>query len=354
MRFCAVSALVLLGATVAFAAEKPEKPESDFILQNTLPPSGYFELVFVHRAMGTEFQLIIWGDRAKNKESDLDAVAEEVFKGIDNLESRISEWEQGTQIYLVNKRAAERPVTVAPDVMDMLLTAQRFYRESNGAFDMTVGPLVELWRNALKEKRIPSAEEIASAKELVGFDKVMLDPENRSVRFAKPGMRLTTGGIGKGMAIDKARQTLEFYGITRAIFHGGTSSILALGAPPGEAGWKVVMENPYNSAGALAEVTLCNETMSCSGHVMYMTEIDGKKYGHILNPATGMPVQGMLITVAIGPSGTETDALTKVFFVNGERAAEEYCSRHPEVRAIVVPDTGTEDLVLKRFNFGVK
>jgi thiamine biosynthesis lipoprotein len=217
---------------------------------------------------------------------------------------------------------------------------------------MTVGPLVELWRNSLKEKRLPTGQEIASAKELVGFDKVTLDPENRSVRFAKPGMRLTTGGIGKGMAVDKARKTLEFYGITRAIFHGGTSSILAIGTPPGEDGWKVLVQNPYNSEGAIAEVTLRDETMSCSGHVVDTTEIDGKKYGHILNPATGMPVQGMLITMAIGPSGTDTDALTKVFFVNGERAAEEYCSRHPEVRAIVVPDTGTKEPVPKRFNFG--
>ncbi|MFA6242212.1 MAG: FAD:protein FMN transferase, partial [Candidatus Hydrogenedentales bacterium] len=128
-----LASLAVFGCVLALAAEPPK---SDFILPNAIPPNGYFEVAYPHPAMGTEFQLIIWGDRAKNKESDLDAVADEVFKVIDSLESRISEWRQGTQIYLVNKRAAETPISVAPDVMEMLLTAQRIYRESGGAFDM--------------------------------------------------------------------------------------------------------------------------------------------------------------------------------------------------------------------------
>ncbi|MCL4694827.1 MAG: FAD:protein FMN transferase [Candidatus Hydrogenedentes bacterium] len=314
-------------------------------------PEGYFQESYVHSAMATYFEIVVYGDREKDSPDQFARAAEEAFKTIDSLEARMSSWVRSSQTSRVNREAAERPIRVAPDVFAMYEASRKLYEETNGAFDVTVGPLIDLWRTCREEKRLPTESELAAARGVTGFDKVTLDAEERTVSFAKPGLRMNFGGIGKGFALDRAAEVLRGYGIRMAILHGGSSTILAMGAPPDKPGWTVRVSHPVNEEEDIATFTLCNESLSTSGHLIDVVEIDGKEYGHIINPATGMPVQGIAMTMAIAPTGTETDGLSTAFFVMGLEGTERYCRDHPGVRAVLIPDSETGKFELIRIGF---
>ena len=314
-------------------------------------PPGFFQESYTHNAMATQFEIVMYGERDKMTTSHLDRVAEEAFTVIDSQEARISTWRQSSQTSRVNREAADRPIRVAPDIFGVIQDSQRFYRETGGAFDITVGPLVELWRGCKKAKRLPSAAELDAAKALTGFDKVTLDPAADTVFFTKKGMRMDFGGIGKGVALDEVARVLRGYGVQMALLSGGASSILAMGAPPGQDGWNVRVQHPLKPDTDIATVLLRDEAYSSSGHIQDMVEIEGKMYGHIVDPATGMLVQGMAIAIAIAPTGAETEALSKAFFIKGEEGTRRYCREHPGVRAILVPRPDSGELAPIRIGF---
>src|SRR5690606_38752059 len=166
--------------------------------------------------------------REKDSSDQFARAAAEAFEAIDSLEARVSSWVRSSQTSRVNREAAERPIRVAPDVFTMYEASRKLYEDTNGAFDVTVGPLIDLWRTCREEKRLPTESELADARGVIGFDKVTLDADARTVSFAKPGVRMNFGGIGKGFALDQAAEVLRGYGIQMAILHGGSSTILAM------------------------------------------------------------------------------------------------------------------------------
>lgn len=332
---------ILAGSPVmAFPAEsEAAAPSPTHAVEDQLP-EGYFQESYVHNAMATYFEIVVFGERSKDSIDQFARAAEEAFQTIDSLEARASSWRRDSQTSRVNREAADRAVRVAPDVFAMLQASQALYRDTGGAFDVTVGPLVQLWRACREKKVLPGEAEFNAARGTVGFDKVTLDADERTVRFAKPGMSLDFGGIGKGFALDRAAEVLRGYGVRLAVLHGGASSILAMGAPPDKPGWTVRVSHPVKEEEDIATFALCDESLSLSGHLTDVVEIDGKRYGHILNPATGVPVQGILMTMAVAPTGTETDGLSTAFFVMGLEGTKRYCQEHPGVRAVLVADSG--------------
>jgi thiamine biosynthesis lipoprotein len=171
----------------------------------------------------------------------------------------------------------------------------------------------------------------------VRMDKVVVDRAARTVSFRKEGMLLDFGGIGKGWALDRAAEMLRQNQVTAAVLSAGTSSVVAIGAPPNEPGWKVRIRDPYNKDGYLDEVVLRDESLSTSGSYEKFFDLNGKKYCHIFDPHTGRPVEGMLSATAIAAIGVETDALSTAFFVMGEEKTRQYCRKHSGTRAILVP-----------------
>jgi len=334
------AAAILAGFPVGARAAEPGPADvsRNHAVTDVLP-EGYFQESYVHNAMATYFEIVVYGDRTKDSADQFSRAAEEAFKAVDSLESRASSWIRSSQVSRVNREAAERPIRVAPDVFRMIEASQTLYRDTGGAFDVTVGPLIDLWRTCREEKRLPTGPELSAARGVIGFDKVTLDAEARTVSFAKPGLRMNFGGIGKGFALDQAAEVLRSYGVRMAILHGGASTIVAMGAPPDKPGWTVRVSHPVREDEDLATFVLHDESLSTSGHLIDVVEIDGKKYGHILNPATGMPVEGIVMTMAVAPTGTETDGLSTAFFVMGLEGTERYCRDHPSVRAILVPDS---------------
>jgi thiamine biosynthesis lipoprotein len=306
-----------------------------------------------HNAMGTFFEFTLYARPGEKSTDEIGRIAKEAFDAVDDLENRISNWIPDSQISFVNNHAAEKPTFVAPDVLQLISFSKRMYEASGGAFDVTVGPLIALWGFYKGQGHLPEETELKEALSKVGMDKVHCDPLTNTVFFDKPGMRLDFGGIGKGMALDVAVRILRENGVTAAILHGGSSSVYALGAPPGETGWTVRIRNPYNGAEWVDEVKLSNKSLSTSGSYEKFFEIGGHKYCHIFDPRTGKPVEGMLSATSIAPTGIESDALSTAFFVMGQEKTEAYCREHPGIRAIFVPVPANGEPKPVRVNFSV-
>ncbi|MCP4644696.1 MAG: FAD:protein FMN transferase [bacterium] len=306
---------------------------------------------FMHRAMGTQFEFTLYAREGDTSTGDLAAIAEQAFAAVDALEGRISRYQPTSQLTYLNNHAAEKAVRVAPDIRDLLVFVKKMYEETDGAFDPTVGPLIKLWGFYKGEGRLPTQDELDKALASVGMDKVAINADERTAEFLVDGMMLDFGGIGKGLALDKAAQVLRNYGVTRGILHVGTSTVLAIGAPPGESGWTVRIRDPYNNERYIDEVILKDESLSTSGSYEKFFELDGKEYCHIFDPRTGNPVQGTLSVTAIAKDGTTSDALSTSFFVMGEDKARDYCQQHPEVRAVFVPIPVDSEPEARRIEF---
>jgi len=309
-----------------------------------------------HRAMGAEFDFVLVGDSPQATSEQLTYAGEAAFEAIDRLERRISNWIEESPVSVMNRRASEGPVVVDPDLFGLMETSRRFYDDTDGVFDVTVGPLLALWGFYQKEGVLPTPEQLAAARESVGMDRVELDPATRSVRFTRPGMRVDFGGIGKGLALDRAAEILRQNGVSRARLHSSTSTIVVMGTPPASKTWGVEItwpfEDPEKKHPPVTEVEIApGESLSTSGASERYVEIDGKRYAHIFDPRTGRPVDTNIRSAsAVAPTGTESDALSTAFFILGEDGARAYCAKHPAVRALLVVEReGRLDIV--RINF---
>jgi thiamine biosynthesis lipoprotein len=187
--------------------------------------------------------------------------------------------------------------------------------------------------------RIPSPEGLAAARRAVGFRHVRLDAARRTVRFDDPGVELDLGGVGKGYAVDLAVARLRaFRVVPAALVHGGASSVYALGAPPGEAAWRLPLRSPDGSALDCGEVALRDRSISGSSPAENTFVLDGRRYASILDPRTGLPARGIGASWALAPTATETDVLSTTFFIFSPDETRAYCEANPEVGAIVLPD----------------
>lgn len=304
-----------------------------------------------HNAMGTTFNITLVGTPGKDTPSSLARIANEAFAEIDALESRISSWRTDSQTSQINRYAFDKPVRVTPTVVSFLLNAQRLYRETDGAFDCTVGPLIALWRAARSTETLPTQAEIDAARSRTGFDKVTIDPKNGSVRFSMSGIQLNFGAIGKGHALDVAAEVLKLYGVKIALLDGGTSTYLVTGTPPGQPGWTVRVRQPYNDSEALTTVVLSEGAFSTSTNADSKLVVDGGEYGHILDPRTGWPARRKYLAMSMAASAADADALSTAFYVMDVEEVRAYCNKHPDVRAIVVAERDSGEPEEVRINF---
>jgi thiamine biosynthesis lipoprotein len=168
----------------------------------------------------------------------------------------------------------------------------------------------------------------------VGYRHVKLDASARTIRFDTPGVEIDLGAIAKGYAVDRAVEILRDNGIRQGLVSIGTSSLYALGSPPGEHGWKISVRNPLDTSKAACVLRLQNLSLAVSGDYEKFFKLGGKVYAHIMDPHTGMPVENMLSTAVVSPSATDSDALSTSFFVEGPGAARHYLDTHPGLTAV--------------------
>src|SRR5579863_8237042 len=248
-------------------------------------------------SMGSAYSLVLYGeDRAK-----LEAASEDAFEEVRRLDRMLSNYRPESEWSLVNRDAASRPVKVSAELFQLLSACVDYSRQSEGAFDISVGPLMKVWGFYKGTGHLPKRDEVIEALEKVGYRNILLDASTKTVRFGKAGVELDPGGIGKGYAVDRMVDVLRRDGIATALVSASGSSIYALGAPPGEAGWKVRIRDPKDEAKTVTEVTLKNESMSTSGNYEKFFWAEGRIYSHIMDPRTGFPSEGMLSASVIAP-----------------------------------------------------
>jgi FAD:protein FMN transferase len=281
-------------------------------------------------SMACLYAIEAYGPDAEN----LARIVDEALDEVDRVDRLMSHYKAASDVSRVNREAARHPVTVDAELFDFIAEAMRYNRDSAGAFDITVGPLMKAWGFFRGDGRVPSEEEIASARRHVGSAHVTLDPAARTIAFDAPGVEIDLGGIAKGYAVDRVVGLFRRRGVAAALISAGGSTIYGLGAPPGRAGWDVEIQDPIESGKTALTVQLKNRALSVSGRSEKSFEAGGVAYSHIMDPRTGRPVQGMLSVAVLAPTGTAGDALDNAFFVLGPDSSRAYLGRLPETEVM--------------------
>jgi thiamine biosynthesis lipoprotein len=264
----------------------------------------------------------------------LPAIVGEALDEIDRVDRLMSHYRRDSPLSRLNREAADGPVAVEPELLDFLAECLRWSRESDGAFDVTVGPLMKAWGFFRDEGRVPGEEELTRTLEVVGYRHVVLDREAGTVRFDRPGVELDLGGIGKGYAVDRVVELLRRRGVASALVNLGGSSVYGLGAPPGRKTWEVGIQDPTDPAKTALTVRLRDRALSVSGGYERFFERDGITYAHIMDPRTGRPVQGVLSVAVLTDTATAGDALDDIAFVQGVDRAAVFLKRLPATETL--------------------
>jgi thiamine biosynthesis lipoprotein len=269
-------------------------------------------------AMGSTFTVILYGEDENQMRSASEEAADEARR-LDHLLSNYlpaSEWSE------INREASNRPVKISPEDFDLIDACLRYSRESEGAFDITVGPLMKVWGFYKGSGHLPHRAEIMGVLERVGYSHILLDRATQTIRFDRPGVELDPGGIGKGYAVDRMVEVLKKDGIHTALVGGSASSIYALGAPPSDArGWKISIKDPKDRNKTIQDLYLKNESMSTSGNYEKFFYAEGRMWSHIMDPRTGYPAQGVLSVSVVAPRTIDSEVWTKPYYVNGRQWA---------------------------------
>lgn len=260
------------------------------------------------------------------------------FAEIARLEKILSHYLGDSELTTVNREAAESPVAVGPELFEVLDRSLRWSEKSGGAFDVTVGPLMKAWGFFDHKPRVPTDAELEALKPRIGRRLVQLDPARRAVTLASKGAEIDLGAIGKGYAVDHAIEVLRKSGVTSAVvdFSG---NMFALGAPPGEEAWPVAVADPRDTSKAIAVVGLKDRAISTSGNYEKCFESGGKRYGHIMDPRTLRPVEGVAAVTIVAPNATDADALSTTAFVLGRDRGIPFLTAEPGVEGLLVEDT---------------
>jgi thiamine biosynthesis lipoprotein len=263
--------------------------------------------------MGSTYSIAVYGEDQAVLENAVGLAFDEARR----LDEMLSNYKPGSEWSQVNRLAAEHPVKTTPELFDLLSACVAYSRASDGAFDITVGPLMRVWGFYKGTGHMPRKTEIENARAITGWRTMELDSISRTVRFRKKGIEMDPGGIGKGYAVDRMVDVLRRNGIHTGLVSASGSSIFAMGAPPGEDGWHIEIKDPRDRSKSVEEVVLKDESMSTSGSYEKFFQADGRIYSHIMDPRTGYPAKGMLSVSVITPLTIDSEAWTKPYFING-------------------------------------
>lgn len=250
---------------------------------------------------------------------------------IHHFESVMTVYRDEGQLAIVNRDAASGPVEIDPLLTRVIERALRLTEQTGGAFDVTSGPLIRLWRECREAGRLPTSEEIEATKAMTGVAQIALDTEANTVEFLNDGVELNLGAIGKGYALDCAAEFLKEQGVTDFLIHGGASSVLAAGVHRGR-GWPVGVKNPLLNEESMVTIVLgdledaAGLALGTSGGNVQYFRLNGRRYGHILDPRTGWPADGLMSASVVANDATTADALSTAAFIAGQDAVRTWCA----------------------------
>lgn len=294
--------------------------------------------------MGTYASMTFWLDEAEAREA-----AEATMTVFREVNDRFSVWTPDSELSKLNASAYEAPFACSAEMWDFLIVSREAYELSEGAFDISAGPLMKLWGFHRKRDSVPSQDEIEAVLQKVGLDKVIFDKENRTVRFTVEGMELDSGGIAKGMAVDQAADRLVAMGVTSGLIDLG-GNIYCLGEPPpGRETYTIGVRNPRQTAEPIGAVPMLGQAIATSGDYERYVMLDGKRFSHIMDPRTGYPVEGMASVTVIAPRGVVTDYLSTAIFVNRGTTLEAVHAAHPDAQILLVTADQEGTLSAKKY-----
>lgn len=296
-------------------------------------PSRGPTLMLRTTAMATDFDVILNPDGPERQI----AAASEALDEVQRLESQLTVYRDDSELSALNRTAHEGPVTVESKLYELLRRGDEIHRLTGGAFDHTSGTVIQLWQQCRREGRVPNTDEITLALSRSGVRHVLFDDDQQTITFDRPGVAFNLGAIGKGYAVDRAGEILNRAGVADWLMHGGKSSVLAHGKHAGHDGWPIGLQNPLLPDRPYLTLLLKDAALSTSGTAVQWFRHEGKRYGHILDPRTGWPVETMLSVSVIAPDAALSDALATAFFVLGVEKALECCDNFSEVGVILFP-----------------
>jgi thiamine biosynthesis lipoprotein len=257
---------------------------------------------------------------------------------VQELENQLSIFREHTEVSAINRTAAAGPVSVEPRLFDLIVLCRRLHDETGRTFDITSGPLSRAWGFLRREGRLPSEEEVTAALELVGFDHLELDEDQRTIRFRRPGVEINFNSVGKGYALDRVAVLMAERGVGDFLCHGGRSSVLARGSQreSRQRGWGVAIPHPLEPGEEVGQIVLRDEALGTSGAGTHFFVHEGRRFGHLIDPRTGWPSEGVFTATAVAPTAAEADALATAFYILGPGGTAEYCAAHREVGAVLV------------------
>ncbi|MBN1509589.1 MAG: FAD:protein FMN transferase [Sedimentisphaerales bacterium] len=302
-------------------ANEPKEPQGSLVTADWAAVRNIHR--FPHRAMATTFEIIIqYEDKLYAQQA-----AKAAFDDLDRIEGQLSRYIENSDIARVNNLPAGHPLPLDLDTFACLDVSAEIWAETKGAFDVTAGFLVDCWRDEDKKPRTPTPQELQSARERTGMHLLLFDEATHAVALTRSPVRVDLGGVGKGYGVDRMAEMLREWSIERALIHGGFSSVLALDAPEGSAGWPVTLSHPDNRDRSLARLQLARIAVSGSGL---------EKGSHIIDPRNGRPVEGKVAAWSIATDAARADCLSTAFMVMSPEEITAYCADYPGIRSLII------------------
>ncbi len=269
--------------------------------------------------MGTLFRITLYAPDVEVAHAAFDAA----FARVRQLDEILSDYKPDSELM----RLSTKPTRVSKELFRVLEASQELANQTDGAFDITIGPVIELWRAARRDKVLPTEKAIDKARQRTGYKTLILDSADQTASFAQPGMQLDVGGIAKGYAADEALKLLRGRGLPNALI--AASGDLAIGAKP-----SVVGVEP--AAGFRRRLTLANAAVSTSGDTEQFLEINGKRYSHIVAPKTGQGLTTRIGVTIIAADGITADSLATAISVMGPDPGARFVRGKPGISALIV------------------
>ncbi len=319
------------------------------------PTADPYLLKIGRRAMACQFQIFVNAGQYDNATEAALAALDRV----DELEAMLTVYRDDSEVSQINRLAPDELAIVSVELGELLAMSLRLYELTDGAFDVTSGPISDVWAAARRNTALPDPALLERVRGKVGSQYVEFDDAEQTVRLLHEGVAINFGGIGKGYALDQSAELLENAGVHDFLFHGGRSSVLARGSQSNRdsasTGWTIGVMHPLRPERRLAEIQLRDRALSTSGSLTQSFTFQGKRYGHILDPRTGWPAEDVLAVTVVASTAAEADALSTALFVLGVDRGVELCREHPEFSALfVLPGDRTQSVRIETCNFEEK
>lgn len=296
--------------------------------------------------MGGRFDITIIANDSLLAEQNIDAVIAEITR----IENLISDWKSDSQVSAVNQNAGINPIKVDREVFELAQRAIKLSEITNGGFDVSFAAMDRIWKFDGSMTEMPSAEAIKKSVEKVGYKNIILDSTESTIFLKLKGMKIGFGALGEGYATDKCRAMMLEKGIKAGIING-SGDMSTWGKQINGDDWKIGITNPFDPDKLLAVVPLKQGAVTTSGSYEKFVVFDGKRYSHIINPATGYPATGLCSVTVFGPNAETANGLSTSMMVLGQTEGLLLLQKHPDYSCLMITDKGK---VIKSKNFNIK